>query len=264
MNLKMFLTLAAIYLMTANSWINQQENSPNDQCRTGVELYSAGNISDAYPLLESGFQNRDQSTFESPTDLGFCALMLGVIRMNVGDSSGALEAFFVSLEIFQQSSYLEWEGVSLRNIASVYSNQSRYEEALIPLERALLIDKLISDRASEGSTLNSIGTMYLYLGNYEDALETLEDALAIRQELNDQIGRSVTLTNIGAVYRGQGEYKLALANYETALDISRDLDDLSNVGSILNNIASVYESQGRYELAVTTFKDALIIINNVG
>jgi hypothetical protein len=73
------------------------QDNPAEMCAEGVELASGGNVTEALPLLESGFASREEAVFDEPTILGACALVLGVLRENSGDSTGALESYHVAL-----------------------------------------------------------------------------------------------------------------------------------------------------------------------
>ena len=94
-------TLTLLLLSYAPTWA--QEDDPVTQCVRGIELFNAHRDGEAFPLLEAGFNARTTTTFSDPNDLGYCAIILGWLRDVEGDSEGALEAYYVSLDIFQQT-----------------------------------------------------------------------------------------------------------------------------------------------------------------
>ena len=87
------LLVCALWLFTSTIPIAQaQANDPVTQCARGVELFFEDNQTEAYPLLEAGFNGRATATFTDPNDLGICALALGILRNNSDDKEASLVA----------------------------------------------------------------------------------------------------------------------------------------------------------------------------
>ena len=134
---------------------------PVRQCAEGVELFFADEADAALPLLEAGFANRDNASFFLPRDLGRCTLALGFLRHNGGDRSGALDAYSVALEMFQQSREKWLEGLTLNNIGEIYYELGQLLEALADSGsgiRALAANALgeLADPRAEASLLQAL------------------------------------------------------------------------------------------------------------
>lgn len=276
-----------------------QANDPVAQCDEGTQLAVGGRPDEALPLLEAGFAARESVTFADPNDEGYCALILGQLRSNFGNPSGALEAYQVARDVFQTTGNRQFEGTAINSIGMTYSSQGKYELALEQYSLALAIRRELGDASGEGATLNNIATLYraqgkyqlaleLFqrlltimrelgnraseaialnnigntydnLGQYDKALEHYQQALEIRHEVGDRDGEGRTLNNIGRIYQNRGQYDRALEHYNQALEISREVGNRSAEGDTLNNIGLIYSNQGQYEVALKTFEQALII-----
>jgi tetratricopeptide (TPR) repeat protein len=68
----------------------------------------------------------------------------------------------------------------------------QYGQALVNLQRALVIRRETADRTGEVTTLSNVGTVYYCQGDYYQALEHLGQALAIARETgNDQSEQAI-------------------------------------------------------------------------
>jgi tetratricopeptide (TPR) repeat protein len=240
------------------------QSDPAALCEEGVRLFLDNSDAEALPLLEAGFADRENADFTDPDDLGLCALALGLLRDNTGNFEGALEAYTVSLDVFQSTGNKPYEGTTLNNIGAVYDAQGYFSEALEVYQRALSIRLEISDRAGEATTISNIGSVYRDQGRYTEALEAYQQTLSIFSEVGDRAGEGTTLMNIGGVYDDQGRYAEALEAYQQALSIAREVGDRTGEGTTLNNIGIVYQNQGRYPEALEVYQQSLSIAREVG
>ena len=239
-------------------------DDPVALCATGLQLFSEGKAIEALPQLEASFTAREHATFANPEYEGICALVLGKLRDDFGNRSGALVAYQAALDIFQASGNRKLEGTTANNIGLVYDYQGKYEQALEQFTQALEIRREVGDRAGEGTTANNIGLVYDNQGKYEQALEQFTQALEIRREVGNRAGEGTTANNIGAVYSNQGKYKEALLELQQALEIRDEVGDLAGQSETLGNIGVVYSNQGKYKEALRKHKQALEIKHEVG
>jgi CHAT domain-containing protein/tetratricopeptide (TPR) repeat protein len=244
--------------------IDPAQVNPVVQFAEADRLLRQGRVSEALPLLEAVFAGREEAVFADPNDLGRCALVLGQLRAETGNLSGALEAYEFALEIFQSSDNPGFEGATLSNICSVYLTQGRYTEALEACQQALDTMREVKDPVADGMMLNNIGGVYSEQGQYEEALEAFQQALTIAIEGGNRGGEGTTRHNIAGLYATQGHYAEALEMYEWALAIIREVGKHEEEPSILAGIGIVYYFQGRYAEAMEVFQKALAIEQKVG
>jgi len=199
----------------------QQTDDPVQLCAESYELFMKRKYLEALPLLREGFNGREKANFANSEDLGYCALVLGVLSQSNGNLKEALEAFQVALPIFRASQTHELEGFILTSISEIYYFQGKFTQAMEYSQQALVIVREVGDREGEGVILDNLGTIYKSQGQYAQALDYYQRALTIRREVDDRAGEGVTLNNLGTVYHTQGQYAQALDYYQQALAIER-------------------------------------------
>jgi tetratricopeptide (TPR) repeat protein len=154
----------------------------------------------------------------------------------------------------------------LNDLATVYQDQGRYDEAIEKYEEALRIaEKTIGrEHRDYASRLNNLGEVYRMQGRYDEAIEKYEEALRIDEKTigREHPGYAIRLNNLAVVYRLQGRYDEAIEKYEEALRIDEKTigREHPGYGIRLNNLASVYSDQGRYDEAIEKYEEAMRII----
>ncbi len=260
----LFLSPRPTHAANASSLKTQTEDDPAEQCAEGVLLFINGDWEAALPLLEAGFENKEKGNYDTLEDLGYCAIVLGIISTNLGKYHNALDAYFVALDAFEISNSIEFLGLTLSNIGAVYDFLGDSSQALDYYQKGLEIQIDIGDREGEGTTLNNIGFVYHALGDSSQALEYFQQGLDIMVEIGDQQGEGTALNNIGVVYKALGDYTIALQYYQQALDIRLEIDDRAGEGTTLNNIGAVYDYLGNFPHALEYYQQALEIEIDIG
>ncbi|HLO47896.1 MAG TPA: tetratricopeptide repeat protein [Kamptonema sp.] len=138
--------------------------------------------------------------------------------------------------------------------------QGRYQEALVTLQRALVIVREIGDRQGEGIILTRLGRTYDALKEYERSLEIYQQSLAIARQRNDRPNEGVIIDYIGRVYDSMGQSQKALNFQQQALAIFREIGNRRNEGIVLGNIGRIYQNQKLYDKALETYQQTLVIV----
>ena len=154
---------------------------------------------------------------------------------------------------------------SLNNLANLYSDTGRYQEAEPLLKEALAIrrKRLGNDHPSVAQSLNNLAVLYYETGRYQEAEPLYKEALAIYRKLfgNDHPDVARSLNNLAVLYKATGRYQEAEPLYKEALAIYRKTlgNDHPLVAQSLNNLALLYSDTGRYQEAEPLYKEALAI-----
>ena len=106
----------------------------------------------------------------------------------------------------------------LNERAAELRGQGRLEDAVEPIEEALVIFRRVGDRRGEAVTLNRLGLTQARIGDEAGALDSYEAAVAILTALGDSHGAGRVLANLGALHRGQGHEEQARATWIDALE----------------------------------------------
>ena len=154
---------------------------------------------------------------------------------------------------------------SLNNLANLYLNQGKYEEALPLYLRALEIweNVLGKEHPNVATSLNNLAILYYSQGKYEEALPLYLRALEIFEKVLGKEHPDVaqSLNNLAYLYNSQGKYEEALPLYLRALEIKEKVlgKEHPHVATSLNDLALLYANQGKYEEALPLYLRALEI-----
>lgn len=159
--------------------------------------------------------------------------------------------------------------ITLNNIAELYRNYGRYDDAMKLYKRIKDIREkfLGKEHPDTSDTYNDIAIVYHRQGDYAKTLEWYEKALDIRKTVlgKEHPSTATMYNNIAIVYTRQGDYAKALVWYEKALAIREKVlnKEHPTFAGTYNNIAFVYYSQGDYDKALEWHKKALAIREKV-
>ncbi len=168
-------------------------------------------------------------------------------------------------KIFEQKGNQADFSTALNNLASLYHDQGKHEQAEPLYQRALTIreKQLGPEHPDTAGSLNNLAALYHAQGKYEQAEPLYQRALAIAEE---QLGpehpdTATDLNDLAALYHDQGKHeqaepllKRALAIYEQQLG-----PEHPNTATSLSNLALLYHDQGKHEQAEPLLKRALAI-----
>ena len=120
-------------------------------------------------------------------------------------------------------------------------NTSRYEEALVSFDRALMIDSMSVD------ALNGKGLVLNQLGKYEEAITWFDKTLEINPDFTNALyNKGVTMSNLG-------KYEEAITWFDKTLEINPHFVDA------MYNKADALGELGKYEEALVWTDKALTL-----
>jgi serine phosphatase RsbU (regulator of sigma subunit) len=147
----------------------------------------------------------------------------------------------------------------LVNLGVLYWYQDNYPKALDYYFQSLHLAEESGNKNSIGRALANIGLVYFNQGSRDKALEYYQKALKLKLEINDKKASTIILGNIGDIYKAGGEYIKALEYFHEAVQLSAELKEEGLVGYFMACSGSAYELKGDYSNAYRSFSDALEI-----
>ncbi len=167
----------------------------------------------------------------------------------------------------------EHKATSLNNLAVLYNDQNRLEDAENSYIEALAIRRALAEinpstyEPDVATTLNNLAILYRDQNRLVDAEKSYIEAIAIRRASADTYEPDVamTLNNLAILYRAQNRLLDAEKSYIEALAIRRTLAEVNpsvyepDVATTLNNLANLYRDQNRLEDAEKSYIEALAI-----
>lgn len=222
---------------------------------------------------------------------------LGQAYHNLSQYPAVLDNYQQALPIAQSLGDVDTEISLLNNIATVYSAQGNYRQALETQRQAIdrqqqaiealqtntsesfeqfcsqfpaNADSVIRQQCLEvyryglAVGLNNQVFHYQTLGRYADAIDAYQRALDIAQIYKKLDLETSLLLNIGGVYLEMGDYAKAIAAYERALEISESTNSRPNQTVALNNLGHTYTEQGQYPKALEVYQRSLQLAKAIG
>jgi tetratricopeptide (TPR) repeat protein len=159
--------------------------------------------------------------------------------------------------------------VTLNNLAQLYHDQGRYEEAEPLLQRTLGIREktLGPEHLDTVVSISNLGGLYRDQGRYEEAEPLLQRTLGIREKVlgPEHPNTALTLNNLGGLYDEQRRYEDAEPLYKRALEIREEVlgPEHPDTAQSINNLGALYLGQGRFDEAEPLLERALEITEKV-
>ncbi len=196
-------------------------------------------------------------------NLGKSYNYLGIIYKYKGDYDKALEYYFKSLKIKEETEDKNGVAASYNNIGTIYTSKSYYDKALEFYFKSLNIFEELKDKNGMAATFNNIGNNHYLNKDYDKALEFYSKSLKIREETGDQKGMAKSYNNFGLIYNVRKEYNKSLEYYFKALEIRWAIKDKNGMASSHRNIGDVYILQNKLSDAKKHLLDALKIATEI-
>ncbi|WP_417913316.1 tetratricopeptide repeat protein [Candidatus Electronema sp. TJ] len=193
-------------------------------------------------------------------------LPAGQMAYQMGEYQQAEEWLAHLLAIREQEGEENAElGLALNDLAGVYADQGRYEEAEPLHKRSLEIreKKLGKDHPDVAESLNNLALLYDSRGRCEEAEPLYKRSLEIWEKAlgKEHPHVAAALNNLAALYDSRGRCEEAEPLYKRSLEIWEKAlgKEHPHVAVSLNNLAALYYSQSRYEEAEPLYKRDLEI-----
>jgi tetratricopeptide (TPR) repeat protein len=187
---------------------------------------------------------------------------LGNVYVNEDKLQDAEQVYRESLRIHKKAGDRTQLVVLLRNLASVYSLQARYDEALRVLQDALKIAKASPplEPMISSAVINSIGVVHYRQGKVSKAEKMFNEAVQFLPESGTLFDRADLLNNLGTVYHAKRQFEKAEEFLINALKIIEgqiglrhpDLTfSLSALGVLYHDWRKYRESEAQYRRALS-------------
>ena len=205
-----------------------------------------------------------------------CERICGLVYLDQGKLSEALERFEVSLELSQGLQNASGVSSALNNIAIIYYAFEENERALEYHTRNLQLSKSIGNTRSIIPASNAIGLIHLELAeskSEEDperekelqiALDLFEQALELSRETQHRPAEIALLNNIGCVYMARHDPKKALEYFDAQLEVAQAFGDRKRFANGIVDSGRAHLELGNLDLAFDLIWEAHQAFEEVG
>ena len=176
----------------------------------------------------------------------------------------AKQYYSKALTSYMETGQRREEGFCHGKLGALFNSLGEYAKAKEHFEKALPLAKLTGDREEEAVQCRNLGTLSRALGESSKAKEYLEKALLIAKEIGSQRREALCLGDLGTVFQDLGKYYKARECHEKALTIHKKIGNREGAAATLGNLGRVYKYFGEYDMAVKFLYEALDLAKQIG
>jgi tetratricopeptide (TPR) repeat protein len=191
--------------------------------------------------------------------------LLGQLRRDQGDTSGAIEALDRALaRAGLDPEFLSARGQTLVQRAILLWRAGRVDESLEDSAEAVVIFRRLGLKGHEAHGLSSLGVALAHRGAFEDAIQVIRSSILLDREVGDRLHLGRKVSNVGQLYAELGDVENALAFMRRALDVFEAFEDQSGHSDTLCAMGELLSEQvGDLEAAEAVLFDARAIAERI-
>lgn len=217
---------------------------------------------EADTLLNEGLQLRRGVFGETSPEVGEVMTILGELRLDQERDEEGKAQLQTALAMFETSRGPDDSslGLPLYLLARAEVALGNYGAAEALYDRALDLERRVSNPVGEARNLDAMGEMWLWRGEPEKGEQFLLEALRIRRREHGNLHPDVmhTLNDLAIAARRSGDPEAAEALYLESLEGSRELfgEHHHRTAAILGNLANLKRDQGKLGEAKQLYVEA--------
>ncbi len=158
--------------------------------------------------------------------------------------SGKVSIYLKKLDTVVQNNNYRETARFLNEIAFVYWNNNRTNQAINYYEKALAANVKIENDAGIAMINNNLGMLYNDLQQYDRSISYFNKTLGSRKIKKEPVGIISTLLNISVVQNNLKRYDAAISNLQEALSMAREMQDTKQMASCYAMLSETYEKKG--------------------
>ncbi|MBN1146890.1 MAG: tetratricopeptide repeat protein [Anaerolineales bacterium] len=180
------------------------------------------------------------------------------------DPAAALEATQAAAGQAAQAQDMTLQARAYHQWGRLLWKQGRYAEARQQLERGLELAQAAGSRLEEGRCYDDLASAYSEQAIYDEALEYYQRAQAIYKEIDYSQGEITCLINTGVIRYEAGDYITAEKDYQRALMLSRVIGWRYAEQFCCYNLGNIAFDLGDYTLAQINYEQSLVLAREMG
>jgi tetratricopeptide (TPR) repeat protein len=190
--------------------------------------------------------------------------LIGKVCFFRGNFAQGMEQFQSALALRETCADQQGMIRSYSNLAVVYGEQNRYEQARQANEAALEIAERLEDRVALATLYMNMAADAIEQGSYHQAIDYGEHTLALGSKMGDTYILSIAHHNLGEAHRLTKRFDQAIVHLEQAIELAEQAEDRHGVVYALKELAEVRFSQGKVEEARTYCQRSLDMAEAAG
>lgn len=187
------------------------------------------------------------------------SLNLGTSYYAKGDYDNALIYWQKAADLSSLTAERKIEPLALNNVAIIYQNTGRIEDAIGNFARAIKIYKERGDTIRVGRGTFNIGKAHIALGNDSIGVHHIKRSIEIYSSLGRKALKNLAnaYNELASVFYYDSEYASALENYHNSLRFYLEAGDTLGSLKPRGNIGNIHRALGNSEEALATYKEII-------
>jgi tetratricopeptide (TPR) repeat protein len=214
--------------------------------------------------LEQAIAAYESEFPQQKTDLARALVARGDLFLENSRWSDALEPLQTALKIAHETSELPLQSAALLSLGVAFRSLGRWQDAINAYSECGQIAKLLGDEHRAAEVLLNISAVYNDQGQWDDAIRVSTSALDVFRRFKDQSGQAGALNSLATHYTDVGKFVEAKESLEASLEIRSRLGDLDGAAGVLANLGNLAGRQHAWENAIARYSDALKIYARLG
>lgn len=201
---------------------------------------------------------------EKLEDEGERAYLMGIHANNIGLVYGHLQKFeeslkyhFKSYELKQETNNQQGMAYSLNSIGKVYLQQTKYDDAIIYLNQALMINQGL-DEDLLSITYDFLANAHLGKNEFRKAEEFAVKGIAISKNVGSQLGEMEGLGTLSRIYAQKGDYEKAYT-LEQEMSVVKDSIFNAQKSRQVAELQTLYETEKK-ERELALQKQQIVVL----
>ncbi|MHC1702291.1 MAG: tetratricopeptide repeat protein [Tenuifilaceae bacterium] len=176
----------------------------------------------------------------------------------------ALESYYKSLIIREETNDTLGIIASLKNLGLTHRDLSNFDKALSHLNQALKLSFKIKNESETADVLNLLGSLHFRFNRYNESILYYKQSIEIRNKNGYLNTLTNTLENLARAYIQKSQFDDALGALNQALEIREQLLDQQGISATQNEIGNLYNQKGNIAEALRRYLLSLRIRQKIG
>ena len=185
--------------------------------------------------------------------LGLVYNWIGLTFDRVGDEKDSLMYDFRSLKLARELNNTSGESAAIGNISSIYSNEGKYQKALLYNKKSLALRQTKKGKAISYS---NIATDYGDMNQYPKAIKYETESLNLNESIGNYYGTAVSYLNLGWLNTLDKNYVSAKKEILKGLSMEKKIGNKDWIATGYEYLGRLYRNKGNNNKAYVYYEKA--------
>lgn len=170
----------------------------------------------------------------------------------------------LAASLFRKEKLVSEEAKCYSKIGIGYASMNRYNDALQAFFESLALNENTGDEKAIAAVSQNIGSLYTTLKDWDNALKYSAKSLNHKKALADSAGLASSYSNIGNIYYGKKEFEKAVEYFHLAIGLDNRLNtgNSNSLAIRSTNMANAFMELKQLDSSIYYNESALQLLDN--